>query len=131
MSTSQEKVLGSRSEDGPWRTWRCQNPIPKYASKAGNDCGRYSRTLIGGSEATKESRDSDGPTGGSEIPVGGHTTPAVLHLRFRATLLAIGFSGLLGALEATITSTALPTVTAELGGGDLYIRAINSYFLAM
>ncbi|KAG8422871.1 hypothetical protein J3459_009965 [Metarhizium acridum] len=85
----------------------------------------------GGSEATKESRDSDRPASGSEIPVGGPTTPAVLHLRFRATLLAIGFSGLLGALEATITSTALPTVTAELGGGDLYIRAINSYFLAM
>lgn len=98
-------------------------------------------TAAGGSTATsQEARDSDGPTGGSESPTGGPTTPAKSagaapalnrDLRFWAILLAIGFSGLLSALEATITSTALPTVIAELGGGDLYIWAVNGYFLAM
>ncbi|KAF5131138.1 MFS efflux transporter aclA [Metarhizium anisopliae] len=98
-------------------------------------------TASGGSTATsQEARDSDGPTGGSESPTGGPTTPAKSasaapalnrDLRFWAILLAIGFSGLLSALEATITSTALPTVIAELGGGDLYIWAVNGYFLAM
>ncbi|KID73297.1 Efflux pump FUS6 [Metarhizium brunneum] len=98
-------------------------------------------TASGGSTATsQEARDSDGPTGGSESPTGGPTTPAKSagaapalnrDLRFWAILLAIGFSGLLSALEATITSTTLPTVIAELGGGDLYIWAVNGYFLAM
>ncbi|KAK9440013.1 MFS general substrate transporter-like protein [Metarhizium brunneum] len=95
----------------------------------------------GGSTATsQEARDSDGPTGGSESPNSGPTTPTKSagaapalnrDLRFWAILLAIAFSGLLSALEATITSTALPTVIAELGGGDLYIWAVNGYFLAM
>lgn len=100
-------------------------------------------TAAGGSTATsQEARDSDGPTGSSESPTGGPTTPAKFagaapalnrDLRFWVILLAIGFSGLLSALEATITSTALPTVIAELGGGggDLYIWAVNGYFLAM
>lgn len=98
-------------------------------------------TASGGSTATsQEAWDSDGPTGGSESPTGGPTTlaksagaaPALNRdLRFWTILLAIGFSGLLSALEATITSTALPTVIAELGGGDFYIWAVNGYFLAM
>jgi MFS family permease len=38
---------------------------------------------------------------------------------------------LLIALDATITSTALPTIIADLDGGDLYIWVINSYLLTM
>lgn len=53
------------------------------------------------------------------------------NVRFWAILVAISFSGLLAALEATITSTALPTVIADLGGGDIYVWAVNGYFLAM
>ncbi|KAK3385637.1 MFS general substrate transporter-like protein [Podospora didyma] len=34
-------------------------------------------------------------------------------------------------MEATITSTALPSIIADLGGGDLYIWAVNGYLLAM
>ncbi|KAK3377352.1 major facilitator superfamily protein [Lasiosphaeria ovina] len=50
--------------------------------------------------------------------------------RFWAIMVAICFTGLLGAMEATITSTALPSVIASLGGGDLYIWAVNGFLLS-
>lgn len=52
-------------------------------------------------------------------------------VKFWAIIVAIGFAGLLTALEATITSTALPSIIAELGGGSEYVWVINGYFLAM
>ncbi|CAM1501083.1 Fc.00g102450.m01.CDS01 [Cosmosporella sp. VM-42] len=52
-------------------------------------------------------------------------------IRFWSLMVAISFAGLLTALEATITSTALPSIIADLGGGDLYIWAVNGYLLAM
>ncbi|KAF4886521.1 Efflux pump FUS6 [Colletotrichum fructicola] len=59
-------------------------------------------------------------------------TPALRKdFRFWAILVAMGFAGLLTALEATITSTALPTIIADLQGGDLFIWAANGYFLGM
>ncbi|KAH8598161.1 major facilitator superfamily protein [Bisporella sp. PMI_857] len=50
-------------------------------------------------------------------------------LGFWAIIASLAFSGLLTALEATITSTALPTIIEALGGADLYIWVINIYFL--
>ena len=52
-------------------------------------------------------------------------------IRFWAIVMALNFTSLLTALEATITSTALPSIIANLGGGDLYIWAVEGYFLAM
>ena len=52
-------------------------------------------------------------------------------LRFWTIMVAVGFTGLLTALEATITSTALPTIIANLEGGDAYVWAVNGYLLAM
>ncbi|KEF51599.1 uncharacterized protein A1O9_12234 [Exophiala aquamarina CBS 119918] len=46
-------------------------------------------------------------------------------------LVALSFTSLLTSLEATITSTALPSIVADLGGGDLYVWAANGYFLTM
>ncbi|CAG9983211.1 unnamed protein product [Clonostachys byssicola] len=51
--------------------------------------------------------------------------------RFWITIVALGFAGLLTALEATITSTAMPSIIAELGGGNAYIWAINGYLVAL
>ncbi|KAK4032143.1 MFS general substrate transporter-like protein [Parachaetomium inaequale] len=59
------------------------------------------------------------------------TTAFKPSLRFWTIFLAVGFSGLLTALEATITSTALPSIIADLQGGDTYIWAVNGYLLAM
>ncbi|KAI1374325.1 major facilitator superfamily protein [Hypoxylon crocopeplum] len=51
-------------------------------------------------------------------------------LRFWLILVALSFAGLLTSLEATITSTALPTIVASLGGEANYIWAVNGYYLA-
>lgn len=51
--------------------------------------------------------------------------------RFWAIILALSVTGLLTALEATITSTALPTIIDALGGASLYVWVINLYFLTM
>lgn len=51
--------------------------------------------------------------------------------RFYIILVSIAFTGLLTALEATITSTALPSIVADLGGGDVFVWVANGYFLAM
>lgn len=50
-------------------------------------------------------------------------------IRFFAIIAALALSGLLTSLEATITSTALPTITADLGGADLYIWVVNGFYL--
>ncbi|AEO57195.1 MFS general substrate transporter-like protein [Thermothelomyces thermophilus ATCC 42464] len=52
-------------------------------------------------------------------------------VRVWTILIAVGFAGLLTALEATITSTALPSIVNDLEGGDAYVWAVNGYLLAM
>ena len=49
--------------------------------------------------------------------------------RFWTVLVAISLASLLTALEATITSTALPSIVGDLGGGHLYVWAVNGYLL--
>jgi MFS family permease len=57
------------------------------------------------------------------------TRAAKKGIRFWCILFAVGFCGLLISLEATVTSTALPTIIADLGGGDLFVWAINAFAL--
>lgn len=51
--------------------------------------------------------------------------------RFWLILLGLVLTSLLTSLEATITSTVLPVIVADLGGGDNYIWVANGYFLTM
>ncbi|KAH8172782.1 major facilitator superfamily protein [Sarocladium implicatum] len=51
--------------------------------------------------------------------------------RFWALLASISLSGLLTALEGTITGTALPSIVNDLGGGPLYIWVVNGYLFAL
>ncbi|KAL6866450.1 hypothetical protein ACO1O0_002561 [Amphichorda felina] len=51
--------------------------------------------------------------------------------RFWAILFVLSLTSLLTSLEATITSTVLPVIVAELDGGDDYIWVANGYFLTM
>lgn len=48
---------------------------------------------------------------------------------FYAIIMALALTSLLTSLEATITSTALPTITADLGGASLYVWVVNGYYL--
>ncbi|MCJ1384436.1 hypothetical protein MMC17_007552 [Xylographa soralifera] len=74
-----------------------------------------------------ENNNQDTPpdSGASIAPIttdhGVNTKPPAANksLRFFAIIMAISFAGLLTALEATITSTALPTIISELGGANL------------
>ncbi|OAX80657.1 hypothetical protein ACJ72_05001 [Emergomyces africanus] len=65
-------------------------------------------------------------------------TPDITHVpavkrdwRFWALLSSISLAGLLTALEGTITSTALPSIVGDLGGGHLYIWVVNGYMFSM
>lgn len=60
-----------------------------------------------------------------------HVAPVKRDWRFWALLVSISLAGLLTALEATITSTALPSIVNDLGGGHLYIWVVNGYLFAM
>ncbi|KAH8769241.1 major facilitator superfamily domain-containing protein [Hyaloscypha finlandica] len=48
---------------------------------------------------------------------------------FYPTIVALALLSLLTSLEATITSTALPTIIASLGGADLYVWIATGYYL--
>ncbi|KAL2845042.1 major facilitator superfamily protein [Aspergillus pseudoustus] len=50
---------------------------------------------------------------------------------FWLIMAALTVSGLLAALEATIVSTALPSISNDLGGGEKYYWVILAYFLTM
>ncbi|KAH8703892.1 major facilitator superfamily domain-containing protein [Talaromyces proteolyticus] len=52
-------------------------------------------------------------------------------LRFWAIMVVLALTSLLTSLEATVTSTVLPVIVADLGGGDNYIWVANAYFLTM
>ena len=55
--------------------------------------------------------------------------PKPKSLAFWLTFAALCLTGLLGALEATVTSTALPTIASALESGELFIWVINGYYL--
>ncbi|KAJ6785630.1 hypothetical protein PWT90_00503 [Aphanocladium album] len=49
--------------------------------------------------------------------------------RFWAIFLALGLTSLLSAIEGTVTSTALPTISGDLHAGSKYVWFVNAYFL--
>jgi hypothetical protein len=57
------------------------------------------------------------------------TTSSARGWRFQLIIAALSLTGLLVALEASITSTALPTIVAELNSGRSYIWIVNSFLL--
>ena len=56
------------------------------------------------------------------------TTPQ-LNWRVWVIFSGLAISALLSALEGSVISTALPTITADLGSGGNYVWVINLYFL--
>ncbi|ETS07070.1 putative efflux pump antibiotic resistance protein [Trichoderma reesei RUT C-30] len=50
--------------------------------------------------------------------------------RFWAIITALAITGLMSAIEGTIITSALPSITNALGGGDAYIWVPNAYLLA-
>lgn len=77
------------------------------------------------SKETATDETGEGGPGGN----GKDIQPKKKSFGFFAIIAALAFSGLCTSLEATITSTALPTIIADLGGADLYIWVINGFYL--
>ncbi|KAL8690846.1 MAG: hypothetical protein Q9218_003795 [Villophora microphyllina] len=57
------------------------------------------------------------------------TKPTGRGWRFWAVFIPMCVGTLLAAFEATVTSTALPTIVSDLGSGDLYVWILNGYLL--
>ena len=55
--------------------------------------------------------------------------PASQGWRFWAVFIPMCVATLLAAVEATVASTALPFIVAELNSGDLYVWIMNGYLL--
>lgn len=51
--------------------------------------------------------------------------------RFWAIIVVLSLISLLTSLEATVTSTVMPSLVADLGGGENFIWVSNAYFLTM
>ncbi|KAK1749741.1 general substrate transporter [Echria macrotheca] len=62
------------------------------------------------------------------------TAPAVDNtkhsLRFWSIVVSLAFTALCSSVEGTIITSALPTISANLGGGSSFIWVPNGYFLA-
>ena len=51
--------------------------------------------------------------------------------RFWGIIIVLSLISLLTSLEATVTSTVMPSLVADLGGGEGFIWVSNAYFLTM
>ncbi|KAK4243069.1 general substrate transporter [Corynascus novoguineensis] len=80
-----------------------------------------------GSESNRTAT-KNGDEGGDEE---NKATPKTGHsLRFWSIVASLAFTALCSSIEGTIITSALPTITAELGGGSSFIWVPNGYFLA-
>lgn len=50
--------------------------------------------------------------------------------QFWAIIISLAFTALCSSLEGTIITSALPTITRDLNGGESFIWIPNAYFLA-
>ncbi|KAF6825938.1 multidrug resistance protein fnx1 [Colletotrichum musicola] len=80
--------------------------------------------------ASPASKEHEPPFKRLEAEVADTEVPMKKDLRFWTMFLAIGLCQFLAALDATILSTALPTIMGELDSGELYVWVVNSYLLA-
>ncbi|EED17387.1 efflux pump antibiotic resistance protein, putative [Talaromyces stipitatus ATCC 10500] len=70
------------------------------------------------------------PPESAEQAVVTYQSPGKKGFKFWAVIATLSIAGNLTALEATIVSTALPTIITELNGADKYIWVANAYLLS-
>jgi hypothetical protein len=98
------------------------------------DLSRDKAELNSGADVDKDavSRETDTTVSkDAQVSTKPTTTESKKGLGFWMIVISLSITSLLTAMEATITSTALPSIIADLGGGDLYVWAVNGYFLSM
>jgi hypothetical protein len=77
----------------------------------------------------KEPNPATEKTAGETSASSKNEEPQVRDWRFWMVFAALAVTGLLSAIEATIISTALPTIVHNLNVGNNYAWIANSYFL--
>lgn len=84
-------------------------------------------SLVGNSSSEVAAPDGQSPESSDLIT----QKPAKTHypLSFWLAFLGLCCTGLVSALDGSIVATALPTIVAELHGGDNYVWVVNVYFL--
>lgn len=91
-------------------------PGPKEASIDGHDATLQSK------EASLDAQDAAAEKSPPKFQKGP---------RFWAIIVVLSLISLLTSLEATVTSTVMPSLVADLGGGESFIWVSNAYFLTM
>lgn len=77
-----------------------------------------------------EAEDAPRPMQGAPDDIVVFNHGAKRSLRFWAIMVSLMITGLMSSIEGTIITSALPTITRALGGGNLYIWVPNAFFLS-
>lgn len=96
---------------------------PPYADKMQDPDA--DKTLV--KESPTDTASSDDQNHG--VDADEEPAPAKKTFAFYAIIVSLALTSLLTALEATIVSTALPTIVADLGSGNLFVWVVNGYYL--
>lgn len=81
-------------------------------------------------ESASDESHHEGPKNHLVIPKHPLSSASSRGWRFWAVLLAICLATLLIALEATIPTASVPTISSELGAGDNWVWIVNGYLLS-
>lgn len=81
------------------------------------------------SASTLESKEA--PADGKDVPTRESPPQVKRGPRFWTILFVLALVSLLTSLEATVTSTILPSIVADLNGGENYVWIANATFLTM
>src|SRR4029453_4686093 len=121
--SSSSSSTGARRSSGSARaSCRARSSAPRTRARApspsrrsATPCGRAARSNLPGMSATA-----------AALPAPATRPRREVRVVFAALMLAV----LLAALDSTIVATALPTITAELGGLDQLSWVVTGYLLA-
>ncbi|KAL2167835.1 hypothetical protein VTG60DRAFT_702 [Thermothelomyces hinnuleus] len=101
------------------------NGAPRETAPASDDREAMSEGAGTGSAAeSNETAAKKGDEAGDAAPKTSHS------LRFWGIVASLAFTALCSSIEGTIITSALPTISAELGGDSSFIWVPNGYFLA-
>ncbi|RFU27338.1 hypothetical protein B7463_g9011, partial [Scytalidium lignicola] len=81
-------------------------------------------------EEAKDSTAEGSTTAVSEKAASAGTSTTTGSFRFWAVVASMAFTALCSSIEGTIITSALPSITKDLGGGNPFIWVPNAYFLA-
>jgi hypothetical protein len=102
-----------------------QTSVGEQAENPTNAMEETSRDSV-----TKENIPEESPT--STVAEGPTSPPAPKKgARFWLLILTLAVTAILAALDMTIVTTTLPTISATLQGGEDYVWVSGTYFLAV